>query len=1019
MNKYSILTLFSLSALLFGCQVDEAIYQNESKDSELMVSASFGSESNSRTTLDGVNIYWNENDALSIFLGNGNNKKFTIMDGVGTNNATFIGSGDIIITGGTVDQSVVWTNVAYYPFSENLSISKKGSEYTVNTTFQEVQQFAGSGNFGQDSYPLIAVAQNHLQTSFSFKHIGSILKLRLKGSATISEIRLKSEQYMLAGSCSITAAYGTSPVLNIENGTSVILMDCGENGVKLNEDKETEFAFAVPPMSIKADDLSFTIYDTDGKCMSYTYSNDYELKQGASGLLPIQIYEGRELQVIEYPVQMNAKGYNTIEEAVNDIADGAAENTITLASGEYTLPEIKNKSICFMPKEGELVKINTSVTAHNDTKYEGSSLSFKNLTMVGTSYSGKDNGYVQAKSEKYEGCTFLNYFMFAGDEVTVNNCEFKTEVEQYFWTGSSSSISFTGCNFTGVNRAVKVLSIGNGQTETRTVKFTQCHFDAAQTEKAVLELDGTSANSPYSVTIDNCTKSKTFTAWFNDKDVTAGKYVVTVDGVKVWPDYGYEEISAGVYNVWTAKGLLQFSDVQQKGVTLNITDDIDFEDAEFKAIPASGTLTINGNNHTISNVKVVSGTNDNGTGQASMFYAYTGSILTIENLKFDNIEVDADINGTGYAAVVVGYSEGKVVLNNVDINAADVYGEKSCGALVGFGTNTSVVEMTGCEVTASKVEAKEDRTGAYAGRIAGSAKILNCNVDDSFNSTAPDGWNNKYIGQRYTDCTTLTIDGVEYVDTYYGLQNAIDKVAEDGTAVFGLQNGTYTHMYTEVKNKNITFQPGIGASKEDIVLDGQLFFNGSSKCMVKDLILTNNNATNHPSTSVLNGSTLTAWGSVEVTVENCIFNQDATKTSASAVKDWWATGNLTWNLKSCVFNCNGQRPLQLHETANIIGCTFNEPYRYALQVNSDTERTMEMKNCKIVKKTDNGKPAYFIQLTNGGSEATTMTANRTFIVENNTFDVAEGITSKFYVAEKNTWDSSTITITGGTFEEIE
>lgn len=1011
----------ALSVLLFGCQTDEAIYQNALDNSKLTVSASLEIDSNSRTTLDGVNIHWNENDALSIFLGNGNNKKFTILEGAGTNTATFIGSGDIIITGGTADPSVIWTNIAYYPYSETLSITKNNTEYEINTVFQEVQQFAGHDNFAQDSYPLIAVAQNHLQTSFSFKHVGSILKLRLKGDKTISKIRLKSDDYMLAGPCTITAAYGAKPNFEIKNGSSVIMMDCGENGVQLNAETETNFTFAVPPMSIKSGKLSFTIYDTEGKCMTYTYTGNYDLAQGASGRLPIQTYIGRDLEAADYPIQMNQVGYNSIEEAVADITDGTIENTITLSSGEYILPDIKNKSICFIPKEGESVKINTSVTAHNDTKYEGSSLSFKNLTIVGTSYTGSDNGYVQAKVEKYEGCTFLNYFMFAGDNVTVTDCKFKTESEQYFWTGSSSDINFTGCDFYGVNRALKVLSVGNAQTEARNVTFTDCHFYADKTEKAVLELDSKSANSPYNVVINNCTKSETFTTWFADKDESTNKYAVTINGIKVWPDNGYEMTSENVYDVWNAKGLLHFSETQQKGVTLNILNDIDFENAEFKAIPAGrdATLTVNGNNHAIKNVKVVSGNDDNTTGQASMFYAYTGSTLTIENLKFENIEVDADINGSGYAAVVVGYAEGKVVLNNVDVNNANVYGQKSCGVLVGYGTGTSTVELKDCDVVESEVEATEDRTGAYAGRIQGSAKITNCSVDDEFKSTAPDGYANKYIGQRYKGCSSLTIDGIEYVDTYCGLQDVINQVAKDGTAILGIQNGVYTHKYTEIVNKNITLQPGIGASKENITLDGQIFFNGSSVCTVKDLTLTNENAGDYPREHVINGSTLTAWGSVEVTVDNCTFNQDAENSGASAVKDWWATGNLTWNLNDCVFNCNGQRPLQLHETATITGCTFNEPYRYALQVNSATERTMTMKDCKIVKKSDNGKPAYFIQLTNGGSEGTTKTANKKFIVDNNTFDVADGIVTEHYVAEKNSWDSSTVTITGGSFVEID
>lgn len=446
---------------------------------------------------------------------------------------------------------------------------------------------------------------------------------------------------------------------------------------------------------------------------------------------------------------------------------------------------------------------------------------------------------------------------------------------------------------------------------------------------------------------------------------------------------------------------------------LRIDNDIDFENAEFSAISVAydKNLIVNGNNHTISNVKIVSGNADNSTGQASMFYGYTGSNISINNLTFNKIEVDADISGNGYAAVVVGYVEGNTVLKNVDVVSSTVYGEKSCGALVGYVASYGSATMDDCDVTTSSVEAKEDRTGAYVGRAQGPTTITNCSVDDSFSSVAPEGWNNKYIGQRYTDCKTCTVDGIEYVDTYCGVTNVVNQIEKNATVVLALAKGTYTHEYTNITSKNITIQPVEGLTKSDVVLDGLLFFNGTSECTIKNVTLTNKNAADCPGTKVLNNCILAAWGTVNVTVEDCIFNQDESKV-ASAIRDWWATGDLIWTIKNCEFNCQGQRPLQLHESATIEGCTFNEPYRYALQVNSSTERTMTMKNNKIVKKINNGKPAYFIQLTAGGSENTSQTANKTFIVEDNTFEVAEGIETIHYVAEKGMWDTSTVTISG-------
>ena len=274
-----------------------------------------------------------------------------------------------------------------------------------------------------------------------------------------------------------------------------------------------------------------------------------------------------------------------------------------------------------------------------------------------------------------------------------------------------------------------------------------------------------------------------------------------------------------VYNIYSAQALASFSEQALNGKTLNICADIDFKGEEFKAIAAAydGSLTVNGYGNTIKNAKVVSGEKDNSTGQASFFYPYTGSVLTINDLMFDNIEVDASIDGSGYAGVVVGYAEGKVILDNVDVNNADVYGEKSCGALVGFRTVASSLEMNGCDVTNSKVEAKEDRTGAFVGRSAGITTISNCSVDDNFTSIAPIGFANKYIGQRHTDCTSLTIDGKEYVDSYYGLKKAISN-ATDGTILL-VADGTHEIGMLDASQKSITIE---GMSADNVTVFGSI-----------------------------------------------------------------------------------------------------------------------------------------------------------------------------------------------------
>lgn len=188
-----------------------------------------------------------------------------------------------------------------------------------------------------------------------------------------------------------------------------------------------------------------------------------------------------------------------------------------------------------------------------------------------------------------------------------------------------------------------------------------------------------------------------------------------------------------VLNVSTPEELSALSGAAMTG-EINITNDIDLNNAEFSAIivKRGGKLIVNGNGNKIYNVKAVSGDGDNTTGQASMFYTFPGSTLEVSNLKLESITVNADANGTGYAAAVIGYCEGTAVLNNVDVDAT-VIGVKSSGMLCGHLSGS--LTATDCDVkgTVTLNGFSEEPNGHYAGKyigtLAGPATLTNCTVD--------------------------------------------------------------------------------------------------------------------------------------------------------------------------------------------------------------------------------------------------------------------------------------------------
>lgn len=324
----------------------------------------------------------------------------------------------------------------------------------------------------------------------------------------------------------------------------------------------------------------------------------------------------------------------------------------------------------------------------------------------------------------------------------------------------------------------------------------------------------------------------------------------------------------------------------------------------------------------------------------------------------------------------------------------------------------------------------------------------NIDLKDGLKGVVPvqRNWRTNIIGQILTGNVTfkITIDqdydgeynglpfdqvgkGVKISETgiyYTTIEEAIEAVDDNGSATIELAAGNYGATTTKATedgfllningSKTITIKAADGVAAENVVFDGQIRVGGSANITIKGITLTNENAyTAGTSQMAKHCVCLTHKGSV--TVEDCIFNLK--KASSSGILDWWTTDeNCTVTVKNSTFNCNGERPLQIHVNAGIQNCTFNEPYRYVLQINNNEASTIVMKNNKLVKnQTTNDKPAYFIQLTNGGSEETDFTQNKTFELENNTF---EG-TSLFipYVYESGTVKAETMTVVGSTFDK--
>ena len=715
---------------------------------------------------------------------------------------------------------------------------------------------------------------------------------------------------------------------------------------------------------------------------------------------------------------INGKGYLSINNAITAAVDN---DVVSVKEGTYK--EILNvkggKTFTIKPAEEDaVVKI---AGIDHQTNGQASTVTFENLTIDNTLQNDL-TGWYTGTSQKMKVCVGI-----WGGNLTFNHCKFfvseasgaETGVMTWWTAGNLATLTFNDCEFDGVSdrsRAMQIYGTVNLKVDGCTFKTKKDYsLKYVGGEGCTAEFSGNYvSNTENFVQLGSATyPGKNYIVSFNHNTLEGSvnlykidneeNQTIYVDNVNVYP--GYEKVNDNEYNVFSAKGLSYFADQKLENVSLNILNDIEFDGAEFKAIAAAygKTLTINGNGKTIKNIKVVSGTNDNSTGQASLFYTYTGSTLTVNNLKVDNIEVDADINGSGYAGAIVGYAEGKVILNNVDVNNADVYGEKSCAVLVGFVTASSaLVEMTDCNVTNSKVEAKEDRTGAYIGRSVGITKIENCSVDNNFISIAPDGWNNKYIGQRYKDCSSLTIDGMEYVDASYGLTKAINNATSGATIL--VAGGTYEGLM-DLSKKTLNF----------VAFDGTPVFNGlvwadNSTIELKGFKLSNPNGVKHPNTSnsqyytTINNQypLIGAYLSSNITMEDCTFD-----IVGPTVYGFYGYAANKPVFKNCTFNCNGIRPIASNGPAlTITGCTFNDQYHYSARIfeNSGEKQTIVYTN-NIVQGSNTKGEFEGINISKKGGTATVI---GDFIIKGNTSGLKYRHHKDVTMSESCTYDTDII-----------
>ena len=210
---------------------------------------------------------------------------------------------------------------------------------------------------------------------------------------------------------------------------------------------------------------------------------------------------------------------------------------------------------------------------------------------------------------------------------------------------------------------------------------------------------------------------------------------------------------------------------------------------------------------------------------------------------------------------------------------------------------------------------------------------------------------------------SIVSDKGEYFDN---LATAIQSVESGATLYLG--KGEYS---TEAKDiyKDITITAADGVSNKDVVIKGGFFTSSedASKAHtinIKNVTLDNADVANKRGNIAC--PTIMSFWNCTYNIENVIFTASNTNELATVMATYWtglASGSAkaVYNVKNCVFNCDGRRPIQFYgnTTATFDNCTFNNPYRYVAAVHGGGN-VITWRNITVTNNDAAGKSHYNI-----------------------------------------------------------
>lgn len=255
-----------------SCEKKADVQNPESKEG--MVKTEFSAvskESKEKTSIDGSDILWSENDQVKIYAGTsttGNN--FTLTDGEGTTSAIFEG---------WIAETATAPYYAVYPSSAAQGIDNSTIKYIIPANQAYVEN-----SFATSTVPMVAYSE--ADKSLAFRNQTAFIKLQLTGAGTIKTMEIASAANDICGTFSVSKTDPTAASTAVEGAKKITVTNI--DGTALDATTPKNVIIALAPATFAAEDLILSMTASDGKTFS-TKLGDFTVGRSQGKVVEVSV----------------------------------------------------------------------------------------------------------------------------------------------------------------------------------------------------------------------------------------------------------------------------------------------------------------------------------------------------------------------------------------------------------------------------------------------------------------------------------------------------------------------------------------------------------------------------------------------------------------------------------------------------------------------------------------------------------------------------------------------------------